>query len=348
MTPAPDYPGAPERFGPGIDSRTISRALTDSRIDMMVYYISEMARKTCMAGTYWDITGISSGLPMTENGTAYVDPETGTIKPTFDILKSRQLFKRVATAWQEIRGSMDLMEMHTTNHMGIPFYSFAPVWLNFEWLNPTPKALRKDGRWMDFIDLRALDVFATEGSPSQFGAWVKSIKSGKRPAELGEIRRIERSATALDSLHNHESGIAPVIGKREELEFVGYWNEEGRASSDVPLVRASFWQGPGELELVVVNLSPKDEKALITLKPAAGSWKSAVISEITTEEELEKIRDTAVRTNDQTRIAECSKLLEQVKASRTLPSLQSDGTLLTLPVDLPSHDYRVFRISAKP
>ena len=84
---------------------------------MMVYYIAQMAKKTAMPATYWDITGISTSGKLLENG-AYIDRDTGKIERIFDIRKSRELFKRVATAWQHIRGEPDRMEIHSTNHIG--------------------------------------------------------------------------------------------------------------------------------------------------------------------------------------------------------------------------------------
>lgn len=349
MEPAPDYPGAPERFGPGIESRTVNRALTDSRIDMLVYYISEMAKKTSMAGTYWDITGISVGHPMIENGTAYLDEETGTIKQTFDVLKSRDLFKRVATMWEEVRGEMDPMEMHSTNHIGVPFYSFSPIWLNFEWLWPNEHALREDGSWMDFIDLRPLDTFAVEGVPEQFGSWIHSINSGTRPADLKEIRRIERSGIALGSLHNHKTGWNPTIGKREDLVFVGYWNDKKQITSSDPLIRASFWQNEDSLEVVVVNLGLKQASAQINLVPTGGSWDKAVIEEIPTTQEAEIIisngKNYAKLKNP---AAELQAIEEDLRKAARPVKFSAKASSLALDVELPSHDYRVFRIIRKP
>jgi len=345
MHPDPDYPGAPERFGPGIESRTIQRALTDSRIDMQVYYISELAKKTKMPGTYWDITGISSGLPMVENGTAYVDEETGRIVPTFDMLKSRELFKRVATMWQEIRGEPDYMEIHSTNHIAPPFYSFAYEWLNFEWLNTALKAKRPDGRLMDYIDLRPLDTFATEGVVTQFGCWIKPISSGARPEDPAEFRRLERSASALGGLHNHLRGYQPTLTPRE-VSFIGYWDEESRITTNQEKVKASFWQQGDTLEVIVVNLDDKSATAQIQFDADKLGVKTILtVEDITPESELEIYIDTLGR-QGKTELAKKSKaLLEQMRTSKPAATFSRSEKFLEITVpDLPSHDYRVLRV----
>ena len=346
MNPDPDYPGAPERFGPGIESRTINRALTDSRIDMQVYYISELARKTKMPGTYWDITGIGSGLPMVENGSAYLDEETGRIVPTFDILKSRELFKRVATMWQEIRGEPDYMEIHSTNHIAPPFYSFAYEWLNFEWLDTALKAKRPDGRLMDYIDLRPLDTFATEGVVTQFGVWIKPISSnGVRPEDPAEFRRLERSASALGGLHNHLRGYQPTLTPRE-VPFIGYWDEESRIKTDQNKVKASLWQQGDILEVIVVNLDDKSATTKIQLDAdKLGIKSSLTVEDITPESELEIYIDTLGR-QGKTELAKQSKaLLEQMRTSKPAVTFNRSGKFLEITVpDLPSHDYRVLRV----
>jgi hypothetical protein len=345
MHPDPDYPGAPERFGPGIQSRTIQRALTDSRIDMQVYYISELAKKTKMPGTYWDITGIASGLPMVENGTAYVDEETGRIVPTFDILKSRELFKRVATMWQEIRGEPDYMEIHSTNHIAPPFYSFAYEWLNFEWLNTALKAKRPDGKLMDYIDLRPLDTFATEGVVTQFGCWIKPISSGARPEDPAEFRRLERSASALGGLHNHLRGYQPTLTPRE-VSFIGYWDEESRITTNQEKVKASLWQQGDTLEVIVVNLDDKSATTKIQLDADKLGIKSILtVEDITPESELEIYIDTLGRQGKAELAKKSKALLEQMRTSKPAATFSRSGKLLEITVpDLPSHDYRVLRV----
>lgn len=356
MEPAPDYPGAPERFGPGLKSRVINRALTDSRIDMLVYDIAALAKKTKMAATYWDITGIGSGLPMLENGTAYIDPETGNLVPTFDIRKSRELFKRVATMWQEVRGEPDYMEIHSTNHMGIPFYSFGYSWLNFEWLWPNAKARRPDGRWQDFIDLRPLDLFATEGSPSQFGVWINSINSGQRPEEPAEYRRVSRSGHALAMLHNHSdpgmggSGLTPPpsIGRRDQVEFVGYWDEDGRAGTDHQLVRASYWHTGKKLELVVVNLDLEPRTATIAIPLAPLGWTNAgAVTETTGEPEVAALRERQPWKSTPKLLAELEAVAAAAAADRQTPELQVVEGVLHLKLKVAAHDYRLLIVEAR-
>jgi hypothetical protein len=356
MEPAPDYPGAPERFGPGIASRVVNRALTDSRIDMLVWYIAELARKTRMGGTYWDITGIGGGLPMVENGTAYVDPETGRLMPTFDVRKSRQLFKRVATMWQEVRGEPDYMEIHSTNHIGVPFYGFAYNWLNFEWLWPNPRALRPDGRWQDFMDLRPLDLFATEGVPSQFGVWINSINSGGRPEEPAEHRRILRSGQALTLLHNHSapgmggSGLVPPpsIGRRDEVTFVGYWDEDGRVTTDHPLVRASYWHAGNRLELVVANLDLVPRQVTVRLPLAPLGWKAlGTAHETTGEPELEQVRQQTAYRRNPARLAELDAVVAAAIAERQPPTTAVADGALTLTLTVASHDYRLLLLEGR-
>jgi hypothetical protein len=354
MEPAGDYPGAPERFGPGLESRTINRVITDSRTDMQVYYIAELAKKTQMAATYWDLTGIGDSGLLLENG-AVVNPETGAVQPIADIRKARQLFKRVATMWQEVRGEPDYMEIHSTNHMAIPFYSFAYSWLNFEWLWPNAKATRSDGSWKDFIDLRPLELFAVEGSPSQFGVWINSINGGERPAEPAEYRRVARSGSAMALLHNHSaSGIGgsgltppPSIGRRDEVQFVGYWDEDGRVTTDQAQVKASYWRTADRLELVAVNLDLAPRTVTVTLPLAPLGWKDAgKVVETTNEAELEQKRDNWKRQGKAELAKAAEAVLAAVRAARLAPTVRvADGKLL-LTFDLPSHDYRVFTVDA--
>ncbi len=350
MEPAGDYPGAPERFGPGLESRTISRALTDSRIDMMVYYIAELAKKSKMAATYWDITGIGASNELLENG-AHVDPETGEVHPIRDLLKSRQLFKRVATLWQEIRGEPDYMEIHSTNHMGIPFYSFGYSWLNFEWLWPNANAKRPDGQWQDFIDLRPLDLFATEGSPSQFGVWINSINGGGRPDDPAQFRRVNRSAQAMGSLHNHHTGHTPTIGPRDQLEFVGYWDENSRVATDHELARASYWHKDNKLELVTVNLALEPRTVTVSIPLASLNWKGAgTVTEIDTGDAGLKDRPRHLRAVKKPELAESFdaylKALSAAGAGKA-PTLRVAGGKLQLTFELSSHDYRVFTVEGQ-
>lgn len=354
MQPPGDYPGEIKRFGPGILSRTVNRNITDSRTDMMVYYIAELARKSTMAATYWDLTGIGNSGTMLENG-AFRDPRTGVVQSTADILKARQLFKRVATMWQELKGEPDRMEIHSTNHMAIPFYSFAYSWLNFEWLWPSAKALRPDGRWMDFIDLRPLDLFATEGSPSQFGVWINSINAGGRPEEPAEFRRVSRSGTALSALHNHSapgmggSGLnqPPNIGRRDEVEFVGYWDELGRVATDQPKVLASFWHAPDKLEVVVVNLDLEPRTVTVSIPLGPLGWSDAgQVVETTTEKELEQKRGQWLRTKRPDLAEQADAVLAAVRTGRSAPAVNTEGGVLRLTLDLPSHDFRTFTADA--
>jgi hypothetical protein len=355
MEPAGDYPGDSNRFSPGLQSRTINRVITDSRTDMMVYYIAELAKKSKMAATYWDLTGIGDSGPMLENG-AYVNPETGAVQRIADIRKARQLFKRVATMWQEVRGEPDYMEIHSTNHMSIPCYSFAYSWLNFEWLWPNAKATRPDGRWMDFIDLRPLDLFATEGSPSQYGVWINSINGGARPEEPAEFRRVARSCEALAMLHNHNnhggmggSGLTPppTIGRRDDVQFVGYWDENRRVKTDQPKVMASYWYTADKLELVAVNLDLEPRTVTVTIPLAPLGWKDAGKAvETTTEQELENKRNWWLRNNKTELAKSADTVLAAVRAARLAPVVRVvDGTV-QLTFELPSHDYRTFTVEA--
>jgi hypothetical protein len=356
IEPAADYPGAPERFGPGIRSRTINRSLTNSRIDMLVYYIAQMAKNSSMAATYWDITGIGMGVPLLEEGMAYRDTETGRIVTNFDILKSRQLFKRVATVWQEIRGEPDYMEIHSTNHICPPFYGFAYSWLNFEWLWPNEKARRPDGRWQDFIDLRPLDLFATEGVPSQFGVWINSMNAGARPTDLAEHRRIIKSGTALEILHNHSeammggSGLSkpPSIGRRDELEFIGYWDESKRVTTDHPKVLASFWRTKDRIEVVAVNLTLERSPVTVSIPLKALGWTSAVKTVETTDDaDLDALFESLRRTKQSERLATLEKLTADAKAVRKPPVVRVVDGMLKLTLDVESHEYRVFVVEGQ-
>ena len=295
-----------------------------------------------MPGTYWDITGISGELPMLENGSAYLDEETGRIISTYDIRKSRELFKRVATMWQEIRGEPDYMEIHSTNHIAPPFYSFAYEWLNFEWLYPSAQTKRKDGKIQDFIDLRPLDLFATEGTTTQFGVWIKPIIAGYRPEDPAEFRRIERSASALGGLHNHLKGYQPTLTPRE-VPFIGYWDEESRIKTDHDKVKASLWQQADTLEVIVVNLDDKSATTKIQLDADKLGIKSILsVEDITPETELELYIDTLER-QGKTELAKKTKaLLEQMRTPKPAATFTRSGKFLEITVpDLPSHDYRV-------
>ena len=311
--PAPSYPGDNKRFS-GIYSRAVNRSLTDSRIDMLVYYIAEMVKKTRLAGTYWDITGIGPGLPMLENKTAYLDAE-GKVIPTFDILKSRQLFKRVATMWQDIREQPDYMVIHSTNHLGIPFYSFGYSLLNFEWLWPGPKLVRDDGTQKDFIDLRPLDLYAAEGTARQLGLWVSSIDryTLADTADEKTKRRMERSAAALAGLHNHLNGPQPGIGKRESVTFIGYWDEYGRVFTDQQQVKASLWIAGEKVQLLAANLSTENCTVKIYLNVKGLGVKLPVV-------------------------------VKDVETDEVINSLEKNKDLLPLTLEIAAHDYRLIRL----
>ncbi len=344
MEPGPEYPGSRERFQ-GDAALAINRYLTDSRIDMEVFYIAELAKKTCMAGTYWDITGIGTGMPMLENGTAYVNDE-GRVTATFDIIRSRQLFKRVATMWQEIRGEPDYMEIHSTNHIGIPFYSFAYSFLNFEWLWPNSKFVREDGQWKDFIDLRPLDLFATEGTPSQFGIWISSINGGERPLEdPAQYWRIERSGAALAGLHNN-FGYDPEIGRRDQIDFIGYWDEDGRIRTDSELVKASMWKNGGKLEVFAVNLSLKPARTAVSIDVSKlGLKELGNISDSSKFQELKDIVDRLKRMSKKEAAAAGQQILDERKTISVLASHKMSDGRLELCLELDSHDYGVIQAS---
>jgi hypothetical protein len=352
MEPAQAYPASIKRFPEGKKGYSICRKLTDSRIDMLVYYVAEMAKKTPMMGTYWDITGIYDGLPMVENGTAYVN-EDGKIVPTWNVRKSRQLFKRIATAWQEVRGEPDYMEIHSTNHIGLPFYGFGYQFLNFEWRWINPKLLNEDGTQKDYIDLRPLDTFTTEGVPSQFGVWIHPIvrlgeSRFKNPDDFKFRRQAERSVTILAALHNHINNPLRTIGKIDEVDFIGYWDENGKVTSSHPELKISLWQKGKDIELIVANVGKKTltESVSIDLKQLGLSGVKQV-QETTSELELEKLKNFYVSKKKLDKAEKIEKVFEGLKKKDNSFKDETKDGKLTLNLTVKPHDYRVFKITAE-
>jgi hypothetical protein len=198
---------------------------------------------------------------------------------------------------------------------------------------------------MDYIDLRPLDTFATEGVVTQFGCWIKPISSGVRPEDPAEFRRIERSASALGGLHNHLRGYQPTLTPRE-VSFIGYWDEESRITTDQEKVKASLWMQGDTLEVIVVNLDDKSATTKIQIDADKLGIKSPLtVEDITPETELELYIDALGR-QGKTELAKKSKaLLEQMRTSKPNVISSQSGKLFEITVpDLPSHDYRVLRV----
>lgn len=350
VNPSHPYPVSLNRFPEGMGGYAIERALTDSRIDMLVYYVAGMAKNTPMAGTYWDITGIYPGLSMPENHSAYIN-KNGKIVPTWNIRHSRQLLKRVSSAWYDIRKEPDYMEIHSTNHICLPFYSFAERFLNFEWLWMNTKSLNPDGSQMDYIDLRPLDVYAAEGIPSQFGIWVEPIirlcpDRFVNPEDFRFRRQAVRSVDILAALHNHCNNSLRTIGHIDEVEFIGYWDEDGRIKTTPDTVKASIWKRPGCAEIIIANLGKQTVTANIVMNAAAmGISDGVAIVENTDERQLESLAKEYSRNPEHT--DKIKKLVSEYTGKRTKVAWKADKGKLHAAIPLDPHDYRIFKITSK-
>lgn len=348
MDPESRYTCAINRFSKE-KSEAINRYLTASRIDMFVYYIAEMVRKTPMKGTYWDITGIYAAHPMQENGSSYIAPN-GNVIQKWNILASRELFKRVATLFQEIRQEPDYMEIHSTNHIGIPFYSFASDLLNFEWRWLSKSMTDPDGYQHDYIDLRPLDVLAAEGTPEQFGIRINAITpTGEdrlaNPEDMETFRRILRSARITASLHNHSDNRICSLGDIGSVDFIGYWDEAGRIRTNTPLAQSVIYRKGNILELVVANLARRTQKVEVTVDlKKLGAWNMEIIENTNEIEGVEISRKYQTKQKIKAQKMETAMKNAEYFRKQNPYEAKCENGKLQLRVPIQFHDYRSFKL----
>ena len=259
------YNPAPQSY---FGARRIS--LTPSAVDYMVHCLDlELANGA--HGIYLDDMYL---MPDPNPETMARTDDDGVVHPAMGILAMRDLVKRVAVL-QHKRGLYPrLLQVHMTNALLIPCFSFATSTLGWEknyGETPLPTRFAVD------------DILAT-GTGLQVGAEscvLGGIKRRKTPhRKWPEVcRRLTRSLIALslpfgakfkapvtraadDGFYFSVISLAGEFGFwKPECRFVPFWEPDAAALRvDSPDVLASSWRFPGRVLLVLGNLSGREQE----------------------------------------------------------------------------------------
>lgn len=237
-------------------------ALTQSNIDMRVWYLNELNKNCDIDGGYWDGGIYYPWMGNIVTGTAY-KKDDGTLAYKWALFNCRQLHKRFATVcYQNKKESFN--EAHTSGMVYIPVITFMNTMLGGEWLIQTDEEI-------DLIDLWRLDIIRAEMG-KQWGLVPKMLLMTR--AESGEWVGSDvmptRSGLAICILHDiipyvaygnphewrrFEKAKAEFGIGESDVEFIGYWTN--KITSDSKDVKISVYKRKSKVLLAPVNIGKK-------------------------------------------------------------------------------------------
>jgi hypothetical protein len=155
-----------------------------------------------------------------------------------------------------------LQFVHMTGTLMAPGLSFAQVAYEGEMRMPPP------GR--DHIDTWPFDLLRTESMGKQYGLVPIFMLRGDRPL-AGALAAHDMIGLESPSLHGYYKTLAEFgvgMGADDDVEFLGYWENDSFLKTNDPEVHCSFYRRDGKAFFVFVNRSPnkKDVSASIDWK----------------------------------------------------------------------------------
>ncbi|MBS3763884.1 MAG: hypothetical protein KGZ25_11350, partial [Planctomycetes bacterium] len=293
--------------------------------DYFVHNYAEWCRATGIDGYYVD-----NMRPVVcdniEAGRGYRLPD-GRIQPTYQMFSTRRYFLRMRAAFAE-QGKHNKIVLHMTNNMIIPWVGAADIAYDGEHHVIYPE-MGKD--FMDFWSLERLRV----DYPGQWGTAINFMHEYQGKWDTARLVKAMRAYSGAIILHDGlPSGNAngknqPLwIGRdrfgieADDVEFIGYWEDNTGAVCETKDVYLAVWKRPGKVLVAVVNWGEKTN-ARVVLDPnklgldSPAKW---------------TIKDAEVGTS-------VGRGRNVFWSADSLGEIQHNGKgLLTVPV--PRHDYR--------
>jgi len=297
-------------------------------IDYMVHNYGEWCKATGIDGYYVDNMR-PVACDNIEAGRGYRLPD-GRIQPTYQMFSTRRYFLRIRAAFAE-QGKHNKIVLHMTNNMIIPWVGAADVAYDGEHHVIYPE-MNKD--FMDFWSLERMRV----DFPGQWGTAVNFMHEYQGRWDPNSLLKAARAFTGMVILHDAlPSGNANAVNRplwigrdrfgieADDVQFLGYWEEDTGASCDTKDVYLAVWNRPGKLLLAVVNIGEKtDARVKLDAKKlglaAPGKW---------------QVTDAEEGTSATRRLG---KVVGEWLASEQDEIRHQGGGSLTVPVE--RHDYR--------
>ncbi len=246
--------------------------------DFYLWKLSKVVRDLDLEGLYFDF-GESHTCQNKLHGCGWRDEE-GTICPTFNILGTRELTKRIYVMMKE-HDPNSLIVYHMSGKVEMPVHSFADIMYDGEQLT------RKVGKEESYYNILPLDKFRAEYMPHQWGPITTFLPEFTRSAQLFNPERLKfwwtkEAAKPINHLIGlvlvHDSkcfsgNIAPYLGKvreiqdefgwDEQVEFIPYWNNSQYVkmlSPESTDIVVSLFKRPGAVMLIPFNNTDKNIK----------------------------------------------------------------------------------------
>ncbi len=228
--------------------------------DYMVHNYAEWCKATGIDGYYVDNMR-PVACDNIEAGRGY-RLRDGRVQPTYQMFSTRRYFLRVRAAFAE-QGKHDKIVLHMTNNMIIPWVGATDIAYDGEHHVIYPE-MNKD--FMDFWSLERMRV----DFPAQWGTAVNFMHENTGAWDPNRLLKAMRAYTGMAILHDAlPSGNAnalntPVwIGRdrfgieADDVEFVGYWENDSGAACSPKDCYLAMWKRPGKVLLAVVNTGEK-------------------------------------------------------------------------------------------
>ena len=230
-----------------------------SLVDYEVWSIAQGLKQGCMDGMYMDNSYPQACADLQHENCGYLR-EDGNLQAQFHLFETRDLIKRVAVLAHQLKLPAPHWSIHMTSTMLVPCFSFGELYIDGEW----------DYEHKNFFDVFGQPYLEGFG----IGAW------GGNQGWLSKVnsQEIKPTRAYLAAMNLYDIWKWPaycnfaVAAKFMNLDksfgvtapdcrFVGYWQEDGRAVSGLPVaVKSSYYVRPGKGALIYVsNFNPKKQ-----------------------------------------------------------------------------------------
>jgi hypothetical protein len=238
-----------------------------SHIDFLLWVYKKSHDLMGLDGFYFDNTFPQSQAAF-GNGLAKLDEE-GKIEYSYNVFNQREFAKRTQNYFQSV-GSLPVLKTHVTDCPFVGYLGFFDFWMDGENGGFPPKQKKKD----PFLNHKDLDFVDRWYNPTgmtnlritlgrQWGAKPQYLYSWGPDAT--------HTVLGLFDLGNgyRSMGYKPYhdFGRFEkDVRFIPYWSPESKAIKvNKKDFLVSAWQRPGQIRLLVSNLSSKNSKVSLKI-----------------------------------------------------------------------------------
>jgi hypothetical protein len=235
---------------------------TPSHIDFLLWVYKKWHDEKGMDGFYFDNTYPQSQATV-ENRLAWID-ENGETQYGYNVFNQREFAKRTQNYFQSV-GPLPVLHTHVTDCPFVAYLGFFDIWMDGENGGFPPKQKKKDpflgSKKFDFVDRWYTPTGMTNlritlgrqwGSmPCYLYAW------GIEPtyAILG-LFDLEKGYRSMGRKPYHDFGRF-----EEDVRFIPYWSPDSKAIKvNKKDFLVSAWKRPGQVRLLICNLSPENSK----------------------------------------------------------------------------------------